>query len=322
MTGETPDTSLRDDLAEAFDAQSNIEGDPPGSDAPPDAAAPPADDPNAAAIQQLPALEPPSMWGPKYKEAFSKLASEAEKREIAEAWANQWKETQGYQTKKDQEFADLRKQFDPLKETLAPYEQVWQRQGMTTQQGVSQLLGWAHALATNPQQTLQELAKSYNVNLQELVSSQPYQDPQVQALQAELAQVRQQLGGFTQSQQQQQQQYVLSQIQAFENAQDEQGNLKHPHYSRVFDTMVALARGGAAKDIEDAYQKAVALDKDLQAELQQQAEQQRAAAQAAEAKKAAQASRKVQGKSTEAGEKPQRTLREDLAANMAAMSSS
>lgn len=312
MIGE-PETSLREDLASGFDAMNT----------PDPAAAPPGEVatevPGEAQATPLPALEAPAMWGKQYKETFGKLAGHPEFRSAAEAWANQWKESQGYLTKKEQEYADFRKRFDPINEVLSPYEQYWQRQGMDTRQGLSQLLSWGQALASNPQQTLLELAKLYNVNLREAVAEQPYVDPQVQALQQKLQAMEQQLGQYQQSGQQQQYNRVLEQLKAFESATDEQGNPKHPYYSRVFDKMVGLARGGLVNNIEEAYAKAVALDPDIQAEIAQERAAAEAAARAAEAKKAAEASRTVKSKSTDPGKEPERGLREEIAAQAAAL---
>lgn len=320
MNGE-PETvpSLRDELGTVFDA-ANPTDTVPDDGGVPETALDAAPDPAAVdAPAPLPALEAPAMWNAKYKEMFAKLAGTPEQREYAEAWLNHYKEQQGYTTKKEQEAADLRKQFDPIREVLQPYEGYWQRQGMDTRQGLSQLLGWGQALASNPQQTLMELAKLYQVNLAEAVQAQPYVDPQVQALQQELQQLRQSMQQVQQYPQQQEQNRVLEQLKAFETATDEQGNPKHPYYSRVFDQMVGLARGGLTQSIEDAYAKAVALNPEIQAEITQKRDAEAAAARAAEAKKAAEASRTVRSKSGGELRVPDRGLRDDIAANAAAL---
>lgn len=318
MNGE-PDSvpSLRDDLASAFDAANPTDTlpDSGGADTIPDAGAPAAD----AIAAPLPALEAPAMWGPKYKEVFAKLAGSPEQREYAETWLNHYKEQQGYTTKKEQEAADLRKQFDPIREVLSPYEGHWQRQGMDTRQGLSQLLGWGQALASNPQQTLLKLAELYQVNLAEATAAQPYVDPAYQKLEQQYQQLQQQLQTVQQYPQQQEQNRVLEQLKAFETATDEQGGPKHPYYNQVFDQMVGLARGGLAQNIEDAYAKAVAMNPEIQAQITQQKDAARAATQAAEAKKAAEASRTVRSKSGGDVRVPDRGLRDDIAATAASM---
>lgn len=317
MTVDPTEPSLRDDLSSAFDAANTPDTlpDTGGADTLPDAGAPEAD----LAASPLPALEAPAMWGPKYKEVFSKLAGTPEQREYAEAWLNHYKEQQGYTTKKEQEAADLRKQFDPIREVLSPYEGYWQRQGMDTRQGLSQLLGWGQALASNPQQTLMELAKLYQVDLAEAVQAQPYVDPAYQKLEQQYQQLQQQLQSVQQYPQQQEQNRVLEQLKAFETATDEQGNPKHPYYSQVFDQMVGLARGGLTQSIEDAYAKAVAMNPEIQAQITQKREAERAATLAAEAKKAAEASRTVRSKAGGDVRVPDRGLREEIAATAAGM---
>lgn len=314
MIGE-PETSLRDDLASAFDANDLPDTLPDTApDVTPDAGLAPE-----AELAPLPALEAPAMWNAKFKESFGTLAGNPDQRAIAEAWLNQYKESQGYTTKKEQEFADLRKQFDPIRETLQPYEQYWQRQGMDTRQGLSQILGWGQALTSNPKETILELAKLYQVDLAEATAAQPYVDPAYQNLERQFQQVQQQLQQVQQYPQQQQRTQMLEQLKAFETATDEQGNPKNPHFTRVYDRMLGLARGGLVKDINDAYAKAVGMDDELQAELSQAKEQERAVARAAEAKKAAEASRTVKSKSGGTPAEPERGLRDDIAAQAAAM---
>lgn len=228
-------------------------------------------------------MEAPSMWGKQYKETFSQLASSPEQRAHAEAWLNQWKETQGYITKRDQEYADYRKRFDPLHDVLSPYESHWRMNGMDTVTGVRQLVSYAEALSKDPAAMIPQLAQMYGVDLQSLVAEQPYVDPQVEALQQRIAQFEQ-AQQYQQVQQQQHQYHRLTEeIRSFETAADEQGNPKAPHFQRVFNTMVALANGGAAKSIQEAYDKAVILDPELQAEIADAKAKQDAAARAAEA---------------------------------------
>lgn len=83
--------------------------------------------------------------------------------------------------------------------------------------------------------------------------------------------------------------------------------------------MVGLARGGLVNSIQDAYEMAVGLDKELQAELAEEARKQEALAKAAEAKKAAEASRTVKSKATQAGAPPSKSLRDDLRASLREM---
>jgi hypothetical protein len=267
---------------------------------------------------ELPPLEAPAMWGKQYKEVFSQIAQTPEQRAYAEAWLNQWKETQGYITKRDQEYADYRKRFDPINERVSQYEQYWGMQGLSLEQGVHQLLSYAEALARDPAGMIPQLAQLYGVDLQQLVAEQPYVDPEVAALRQQLQEIQQQQHQWSQHQQQQLHDRLIEEVLAFKTAADEQGNPKHPHLDRVFDRMIGLARGGLANSIQDAYEMAVNLDKELQAELAQQRAQAEAAARATDAKKAMDASRTVKSKSVAEGAPPERSLRDELAAQLEA----
>lgn len=257
------------------------------------------------------------MWGKQYKEVFSQIAQTPEQRAAAEAWLNQWKETQGYITKRDQEYADYRKRLEPIYETIQPYEQYWRMQGMDSVQGIRQVLSYAESLARDPAGMIPKLAEMYGVDLGQLIQQQPYVDPEVQTLKQQLQQLQASQIQAQQAQAAQVQNRLIEEIQAFETAVDEQGNPKAPHFQRVFDRMVGLARGGLAQGIQQAYEMAVSLDAELQAEIAAEREKQTAATRAAEAKKAVEASRTVKGKSTE-GNPPEKSIREELAAQLEA----
>lgn len=176
---------------------------------------------------------------------------------------------------------------------------------------------YAEALAKDPAGMIPKLAEMYGVDLQSLVAEQPYVDPQVSALQQQLQQLQQAQTQQYQYAQQQQMNRLSEEIHAFETAVDEQGNPKAPHFSRVFDAMVKLARGGYVNSIQDAYEKAVRLDDELQAEIAAEQAKKVAATRAAEANKALGASRTVKSKGAEAPA-PARSARAEFAAQLAA----
>lgn len=325
MTGN-PEASLRDDLAAGFDSAATsdapppVEGAPAGDGAPPPAAGPDGQ-PLATlpAVADLPALEAPAMWKAPHRDLFGRFATKGpEYRELLTGWQEQWKESEGHLTRKQQEFADFQRRADPVLQVLQPYEQYWAQQGLSPAQGVTQIMSYANALASDPAGTLRQLADMYGVDLQQLVADAPYVDPQIAALERRLAAFEQ--DRQTQGQQHQQQLHnrVAQEIQAFQEAKDEQGNPKAPHFDRVFDRMLGLARGGLAQNIQQAYEMAVSLDAELQAEISQKRAADEAAAQALAAKKAVEASRTVQGKSTTDGPPPGVSLRDELAQQLGA----
>ena len=304
------ETSLRDDLSAGLDASLD------------DAALDTTDAIDAPLgapiIPELPALEAPAMWSQQYKETFGQIAGNPDQRAHAEAWLNQWKESQGYITRRDQEFADYRKRLDPIYERIAPYEGYWRMQGMDASQGVTQLLSYAEGLANDPASMIPQLAQLYGVDLQQLVQEQPYVDPEVQALKQQLQELQQAQQNGVQQQQHQLHSRMVQEVQTFASSTDEQGQPLYPHFDRLFPRMLGLANGQIASNIQDAYEMALSLDKELQAEVTQQRAQTNAAARANEANKALGASRTVKSKSVAEGAPPERSIRDELAAQLAA----
>lgn len=199
---------------------------------------------------------------------------------------------------------------------MRPYEQVWAQQGMTADQGLRSVMSAYQSLNADPQGTLLRLAQHYGVDLQSALAEQPYIPPEVQGLQQQLQQF--------QSQFQQQQQYMQQQmyarlneeIQAFQSAADEQGNPKAPYFDRVFDTMIQLANAGLARNIQEAYDKAVNLNPEIQAEIAEQRKQAEAVTRAADAQRALEAGKTVKSKGSE-GRAPARSAHDDYAAALA-----
>jgi hypothetical protein len=313
MSISDPETSsLHEELSSALEA-SNSEPASPASPA----------DPALAAAPVAPEFKIPEKWPGPAKEAVQAMLSlpDGSGRKWADSWLDHWKANQGYATRLEQERAQLRQQWDPISQVLAPVIPQWQLQGMSPDQGLRQLVGVAQMLAQNPKQGLQYVAQVYGVNLADLVEQQPYIAPEVSALQQQIQQMEQrwQQQQFYSQQQQTAAVYksVNDQLKAFETATDASGQPKWPHYDRLQDHMAQLITGGMAQTLEDAYDKAFRLDTDLQKEQAQKQAQADAAKRAADAAKAVGASRTVKAKGTE-GTPPGRTLRQELEAQFAA----
>ena len=240
--------------------------------------------PNAPDAGSAPA-EIKKWEGPGYTKAWKEEA-----RKAAEAIATNpaleahWKalqpeldNTYKYIGQRDQQFARFQQQFGPLGDMLAPYEQNWRMQGMTTQQGLSQLLAYQDALARDPDSTLPQLAtmfkprdpgkviqalsQAWGADLGQVAQGAPYVDPQVQQMVTPLVQKLQALEAQNwyreQHETQEKQRQMLSQIDAFEQEKDGKGNPKHPFFREMFVDMVAMANGrkqaGLPTSLEDVY---------------------------------------------------------------------
>lgn len=263
--------------------------------------------------------DPPG-WSKNWKEpsrkALEALYGNEANRPHWEAISKELDGAYGYIGRRDQEYSQYRNQMDPIWNTVGPLEQVYGLQGMTLQQGLSQLIQAGQFLASQPDnafpwfaqayrpndpgKVIQALAKQWGTDVAQLSQDAPYVDPQVSAmlgpLQREVQELRQFQHQARMQQQQQQQAALLGQIEQFENAKDESGNALYPHFERVYDRMVGLLNGRLAQGLQDAYEQAISLDRDLVAEIAQKKAQEDAAARAAAAEKAIEASKTVAGK--------------------------
>lgn len=212
-----------------------------------------------------------------------------------------------------------------LREMINPYLPSIQAQGMTIQQAFQGMLQQNFILRHGTPQEKRDLllnaAKIYGIDLSTPIETQQsWVDPQVQALQQQLAEIR-----TFQQQQQQQAQFqekasIDSQIAAFASAPG------HEHFQKVQVRMGALLASNQADGLEDAYKQAIWADPELRSTLlagqQADAEAKRAAEAKAKATAARNASGSVRGSSsglaTAATAVPKGSLREELRAAFAA----
>jgi hypothetical protein len=125
-------------------------------------------------------------------------------------------------------------------------------------------------LKTDPKQAIQWLAKNYGVDISEVgldSTEEDYADPQVKALQQQVAQLQGFLNQQQQTQMQSVQQNTQSMIDQFAGEKDANGNPKHPHFSEVRDRMGVLIQGNQAPDLATAYDMAVYADPKLRQSL-------------------------------------------------------
>ena len=216
------------------------------------------------------ATRPPPGWSIEAKAAFNALP-EPVKAAIArreEEVSNGFKQ-----------YADRTKGYEPLDEVLKPWQDRFRAEGVTTAQAVDRLLNAQRLLETRPAEAIQYFARTYGVDLRQLVGGQnptqpgsqqsaiPGVPPQLgavlnpivqQALQNALAPWAQKVQSLETSLSERdkaaeahQKAAVLSQIEAF--AQDP-ANL---YFENVQSRMAVLIEKGEAKDLKDAYEQAI-----------------------------------------------------------------
>ena len=213
----------------------------------------------------LEAITPPQHWPKDFKEDFEKLPVEAQ-----HLLYDRHKELEGDYTKKTQGVAKYRKRQEALDEIMKPYLADFQRAGMDEIGAVRQLFAAHDYLRKDPKQAIQWLAKNYGVDMSEVgmdTAEDEYADPQVKALQQQVAQLQGFLNQQQQTQMQSVQQDTQSMIDKFASAKDANGNPKYPHFEEVRDRMGVLIQGNQAQDLESAYEMAIYADPKLRQSL-------------------------------------------------------
>jgi len=225
---------------------------------------------------------PPVSW----KKDFHDIWAKADPKMQEYAWQREEQMRQGV------EKVMTKAQFaDAMQEAIAPYLPTIQGMGLSPEKAVSALMQADYTLRNaQPQQKLQlfaQLAQSYGINLGAVAGNpnapQTSVDPLVYQLQNELNNVRGEVMGWKQAQEMQQNQVLLDEINIFSQ--------KAEHFEEVRPAMIQLLQGGMAETLDEAYEKAVRLDKDLSDRVQKAQQAEQATKQAREYTRAAKAAR-------------------------------
>ena len=265
------------------------------------------DEPDEAEAEEAPELEaiqPPQHWPQDFSEQFTALPVEAQ-----HMFMKRYKQMEADHTKKTQGIAKYKKRQEAFDEIMAPFKGDFERAGMDEVGAVRQLLAAHDYLRKDPQNAIAWLANQYGVDMGAIgndpAAEDEFADPQVKALQQQVAQ----LTGFIQNQQTQQQSQEVASTQSFidrfAQETDANGNPAHPHFERVRHVMGSLISSGNVTDLKSAYEAAVYADPELrQAELKRVAASQSQAKVKTEAvQKAKKAQRsKVRGSATPAAQ--------------------
>lgn len=159
------------------------------------------------------------------------------------------------------------------------------------------------ALELNPAETIKALANAYGVNFGETTNSNTEVQRQIATMQQEMQSYR----DFMASQQQQ---AVNNEFNAFINAKDEAGNPKHPHFEDVRADMLEIIKQGGAKNLEEAYARAIWVNEGVRAKLIEESIQKQLNSKVEAAKVAKDAGFSPKSKAQE--EVREKSLREEL----------
>lgn len=163
-----------------------------------------------------------------------------------------------------------RAEVAPLKEMLDLNRETLVREAGSVHEGVRQLLAFHQLSIDKPLDLIQHIARTRGIDLRAAFAGQPQaQQPgnpqQPQDIASLVAQaVQQHLAPIQQHEQQRQHQQNLQTVEAFA------ADPAHPYFNDVADEMEALLKGGIAKDLPDAYDKATRLNPVISAQLDQE----------------------------------------------------
>jgi len=263
---------------------------PSSSDAGAAPAASAAGAPGPAGTPAAPAaLEAPKHWPDDKKALFAK-----QPRETQEYLLERMSSIDSEFTKRNEELAPVKQMREQMEGVLGPYRHLYQQDGLDDVGAIKNLVESYNYLRNNPTEALKRYAEHFKVDLGQLAGTpagEGFTDPAaespvVRQLQQQLAAMQGHFQNFSQAQQQSAQQEKLRTIQAFADEKDAAtGQPLRPHFSDVSNEMTGLFKAGMAKDLHDAYEKAIRLNPEVWSRAQ--AAQAEAAAKAAEDKRKA-----------------------------------
>jgi hypothetical protein len=240
----------------------------------------------AVKTQEQPNLEPPAeppVW---------ERPPASWKKDYHEAWTTADPKLKEYAWKREEEMRAgvqpllTKAQYaDQMQQAIEPYMNNIRGLGIEAPQAVKALMEADNVLRHGSPQQKQayfaQLAQQYGINMSD-VQVQPT-DPNFYAIQNELAQVRGEVLNWKQQQENAQNEALLSEINQFQS--------KAEYFEEARPTMIQLLNSGVAKDLDDAYQKAIRLDNDLCTKHQQASQGQADAAKREASNRAAKAAR-------------------------------
>lgn len=212
-----------------------------------------------------------------------------------------------------------------LKDVITPYMPIIQAEGGTPAKAVQELLNTAYVLRTgNPYQKaqiLQQVAETYGIDMSLLNQQQQYVDPTIQQLQQQIAHLSQVANPDNiqrQLQERLESAKIESEIDAFA------ADTKNAHFNNVKPQMAVLLDSGQAKSLQEAYDMACWANPTIRSTLMNNIsadEQAKRKSEIEAKKKAAVSVTGSPGVNVPNTGSPDRTLRDELRAQIRAHSS-
>jgi hypothetical protein len=146
-----------------------------------------------------------------------------------------------------------RSEFEPIRQ----YADMARQSGTTLDKALEQYTSIEAAIARNPVEGLDLICRNLGTDIRTVAAHimgqpAPERDTVIEGLKAELAQVKQTVGGVTRTFEEQRTAQVTSQIQAFAEA--------NPRFDELSGEIAQMLKTGYASDLQDAYDKAARLN--------------------------------------------------------------
>lgn len=251
------------------------------------------------------AIQAPNSWSADDKAKFATLPPD-----MQQLIAKRESERDKFLTQKSHEFSQQLNKYNEVDHALSPVKQLLEREGLSEAQAVKQLVAYFQHAESNPVDYIRTVAQSYGVDLQKLAAGQ--YDPRDLALQNTSQRVQtleQELNDWKKEREQAQTTQLNSMVDDFAKEPGRE------HFDAVRGVMGNLIATGQAKDLADAYEKAIWANPETRAAELKKQEEQRLKQDAEKVKKAKRAAGPKLGSqeiSTGKGQKPA-TMRESIA---------
>lgn len=270
-----------------------------------------------AAPKEEKALDPAPTWSKEAKDRFAKLDPASQTFLL-----DREKSMQADYTKKTQEIAALKRDYEPVDKLFSPYRDQMRTSGQTPH---SLIEGWANVekalMNGKGVDVIRGIVQGYKLNPQEIVAAlngggqqqpnsvnpQPQQafqlPPDVQAKLQKIDQFESRFQAEDQARTQAETAKVMQSIEDFKSAKDGSGSSLHPHFDELEQDMAVLAQvmkaQGITPTLDALYEKAVYSNTSTRAKViaaEKQADEKRVKDEArAKAEKARKASGSVTG---------------------------
>ena len=262
------------------------------------------DAPKAQTTEQsaeAPTVKPPASWSKETHDYWHSLPP-AIQNEVLKRERDYEK---GLQAK-----AEKYKPYDEIEQVIAPYRDRFRAANVSEAQAIQRLFAAQAMLDANPIHGLTEIARSYGIDLSQLL--QPQGEQQIPRVDPTIMQLQQNLQQLMADREAEKQAALQREIASFRQSVD--GDL----YEAVRADMAQLLTSGLAQSLEDAYHKAIRMNDEAfqqwnaKEAAKKQAEAQKQTQQVVAKAKAAGSSVKGAPNGAIAADGPKPTLREEL----------